>query len=151
MKKHFTYAATLLVITAVVVLSGCTSVDKTMKSPNNYVEFTKNDFTLSNQLSATATSTKIINIDWDRLFLKETGTIQDASMLINIASIPVIGNYLSDYTANYALYNLMTENEGYDVVFYPQYETKVEKPVLGLGFIMKKTTVTVSARLGKLK
>jgi hypothetical protein len=45
----------------------------------------------------------------------------------------------------------MEDNKGYDVIFYPQYTTKVSKPVLGMGFLMKITKVEVKARLGKLK
>jgi hypothetical protein len=44
----------------------------------------------------------------------------------------------------------MSSNPGYDVVFYPQFETKVVKPFLGLGFLTKITTVKTTARLGKL-
>lgn len=53
--------------------------------------------------------------------------------------------------ANYALFNLMNDNPGYDVILYPQFETIVEKPVMGCGFLKKTTTVKVTARLGKLK
>jgi hypothetical protein len=56
-----------------------------------------------------------------------------------------------DKTANYALYELMQKNPGWDVVFYPQFETKIEKPVLGIGFIYKTSTVTTTARLAKIK
>ena len=45
----------------------------------------------------------------------------------------------------------MEKNPNYDVVFYPQYETTVKKPILGLGFLTKVTTVKTTARLGKLK
>jgi hypothetical protein len=45
----------------------------------------------------------------------------------------------------------MSKNPGYDVVFYPQYEKHVRRPILGIGFIYKKTTVIAKARLGKLK
>jgi hypothetical protein len=45
----------------------------------------------------------------------------------------------------------MFTNPGYDVIFYPQYETKISKPALGLGFIVKITKVKTTARLGKLK
>jgi hypothetical protein len=44
----------------------------------------------------------------------------------------------------------MNVNPGYDVVFYPQYETKVFKPVVGIGFIVTITSVKTTARLGKL-
>jgi len=58
---------------------------------------------------------------------------------------------MSNRTANYSLYELMYQNPGYDVVFYPQYETVKNKPFLGLGFLYNKTTVRTTARLGKLK
>jgi hypothetical protein len=58
-------------------------------------------------------------------------------------NIPDIGDYIQDQTANYALYNLMQNNEGYDVVFYPQYKTKVQRPI-GLG-IYTITAVEVTA------
>jgi hypothetical protein len=45
----------------------------------------------------------------------------------------------------------MKNNPGYDVVIYPQYDTLVVKPILGMGFIETITTVRTTARLGKLK
>ena len=122
-----------------------------MREPNVIVELSKTDFTLSNQVSAEAVTVKVLGIDWARLFTKRTGNIEGGnSALINFASIPVIGNVVSDKTANYALYELMKNNPNYDVVFYPQYETKVSKPALGVGFITKITTIKTTARLGKL-
>ena len=38
--------------------------------------------------------------------------------------IPVLGDYGKGKVSSYALYNLMKDNRGYDVVIYPQYETK---------------------------
>lgn len=121
-----------------------------MREPNVRVDLNKSDFTLSDQVKAEATSTTIIGIDFTRLFIKKTGSVEGGAALISLASLPVIGNVLSDKTANYALYELMNNNPGYDVIFYPQYETKVEKPILGIGFFTKVTTVEVKARLGKL-
>ena len=40
----------------------------------------------------------------------------------------------------------MNNNQGYDVVFYPQYETVKKNYV-----VFSKTTTKVTARLGKLK
>ena len=138
-----------LIIITTVLFSSCTTYNTTMKGANTYVELTKSDFTLSEQVNAEAKSTKIIGIDFKRLFTKKTGNIEGSST-ISLASIPVIGNFLADQTANYALHSLMTGNPGYDVVFYPQYETKVIKPILGIGFLTKITTVKTKARLGKL-
>ncbi len=119
-----------------------------MRELNTRVEFVKNDFNFSDQVTAEAKTTKILGIDWARLFKKKVG---DTNGNANVVSIPVVGNLLVDRTSEYALYNLMENNPGYDVVFYPQYEKKVVKPFLGLGFIVKTSTVKATARLGKLK
>jgi len=139
---------------ALLVMTSCSSINQTMREPASAVKFTKSDFVLSEQLSAEARSVKIIEIDWARLFRKKSGAvIQDQSSNITISDIPVIGSFLSfsDRTKGYALYNLMNQNEGYDVVFYPQYTTKVVRPILGIGFILNITTVKATARLGRLK
>ncbi len=142
----------ILMTTAFVLFTGCTAVNKTMREPNVLLELEMDDFTLSEQVTAEATSTKIIGIDWQRLLKQETGYVQGGgSIMINLASIPVLGTYVIDQTANFALYEMMMANPNYDVVLYPQYETTVERPLLGLGFIMKTTTVKATARLGKLK
>lgn len=139
----------LVFVAALAMFSSCTSMSRSMRDANTRVELKKSDFTLSDQVSAEATSTKILGIDFGRLFMKKAATVEGGAMAISLASIPVVGNLLEDKTANYALYELMNNNQGYDVVFYPQYETKVVKP-LGLGFLIKTTTVKTTARLGKL-
>lgn len=133
-----------------VLLTSCTSVHNVMREPNTRLELTKSDFNLSDQVSATASTTRIIGIDFKRIFTKKTGAI-DGPNRISISSIPVIGNLLVDKTANYALYELMQKNPNYDVVLYPQYETKVVRPFLGIGLIYNKSTVKTTARLGQLK
>ncbi len=147
-KKNNLYALGMLFL---LFVTSCTTVHRTMREPNVRVELERDNFELSGQVSAEASSKKIIGIDFQRLFKKEAGSVEGGAALINLASLPVIGNIMVDPTANYALYELMNANPGYDVIFYPQYVTTVEKPVLGLGFIYKKTTVKTTARLGKLK
>ncbi|MDC0468406.1 hypothetical protein OAN98_05505 [Bacteroidia bacterium] len=149
MKKIYKYITVIAVST--MLLSSCTTINKSMKHPNVRVELNKNDFTLSDQVSAEAKSTRIVGIDFERLFTQKTGNISGGSTSISLASLPVVGEFLTDKTSNYALYNLMNSNPGFDVVFYPQYEIKVVKPVLGLGFITTITTAKTTARLGKLK
>jgi hypothetical protein len=147
MKNQLTVLALILVS-----LTSCTSIRNTMREPNTRVEFYKSDFALSDQKSAEAKTVKIIGIDWARIFTKKEGTIEGftpAFSSVSLATIPVIGNYMADRTSNYALYELMNSNPGHDVVFYPQYETKVVKPILGIGFITKITTVKATARLAK--
>ncbi len=142
----------VMFVALVATFSSCTTLNHSMKSPNTLLELKKSDFKLSDQLSAEATSTTIVGVDWSRLFMNKSGNIEGGGAgAISLSSIPVVGTLLMDKTCNFALYELMNANEGYDVVFYPQYETKVLKPILGLGFIMKTTTVKATARLGKLK
>ena len=141
-----------MLVAVIAAFSSCTTLNHSMKAPNTLVNLEKSDFSLSEQLTAEATSTKIFGIDFARIFKSKTGVVEGAGGAgsISLASIPVIGNFVGDKTANYSLYNLMEANPGYDVVFYPQYETRVIKPVLGIGFITKITTVKTTARLGKL-
>lgn len=148
MKKIMTILGAVLF--ASILFSSCSTINKTMREPNVRVDLTKSDFTLSDQVKAEAKSTKIIGIDFARLFMNKTGSVEGGAAAVSLASLPVIGNVLSDKTANYALYELMNSNPGYDVIFYPQYETKVVKPILGIGFLTKITTVETKARLGKL-
>jgi hypothetical protein len=148
MKKSMIKLVMFVVVIA--AFSSCKTLKNTMREPNARVELTKSDFSLSEQVTAEASSTKILGIDFARLFTKKTGVVEGGAASISLARIPVIGNFVADKTANYSLYELMNRNPGYDVVFYPQYETKVFKPVLGIGLIAKITTVKTTARLGKL-
>lgn len=139
-----------LIATFIFTFSSCTTYNHSMREPYTKVNLNKSDFSLSDQVSADAQTVKIIGIDWSRLFTKKTGEVHGGAVNISAASIPVVGNLLVDKTANYSLYELMNKNPGYDVVFYPQYETKIVKPILGIGFLTKITTVRTTARLGKI-
>ena len=143
----------LVLLVAVAAMSSCTSYNKTMREPNTRVELYKADFTLSNQVSAEAKTTRIIGIDWERLLGGKTGNVSQPELgppLPSLAMLPVVGTLVADLTANYALWEIMEKNPGYDVIFYPQYTTKVSRPIIGIGFLMKTTTVTAKCRLGKL-
>jgi hypothetical protein len=140
----------VMLFAIVASLTSCSTMSRTMREPNARLNFTKSDFTLSDQVSAEAKSTKILMIDFARIFKQESGSIEGPSAAISAASIPVIGSLMGDKTSSYALFELMKANPGYDVVFYPQYETTCKRPILGLGFIFKTTTVKTTARLGKL-
>ena len=140
----------VMFVSIATAFSSCTTLKHSMREPNARVELTKSDFSLSQQVTADATSTTILGIDFARLLMNKTGVVEGGAASISLTSIPVIGNFAFDKTANYALYELMNSNPGYDVVFYPQFETKVVKPFLGLGFLTKITTVKTTARLGKL-
>lgn len=139
----------LFLSTFLLLLASCSTVNQSIKESIPEVHLNKQDFTLSDQVSGEATTIKLLGIDWYRLRLKKTGSIEGQSSVI--ASIPVIGNMITDRTSNYSLFEIMKNNPGFDVVFYPQYETTTLKPILGLGFILKVTKVKTTARLGKLK
>lgn len=151
MRYHFYF---LIIISIVgLLLNSCTSIHKTIREPESHVEFYKDDFVFSDQLTAEATTSKVFGIDFSRLVLKKSGKIGDGLPRTSfLVRIPVIGNFFNirDKTINYALYELMQQNPGYDVVFYPQYDVKIVKPILGIGLLNKVTTVKVTARLGKI-
>ena len=141
----------IMFVAVIAAFSNCTTYSHSMREPNTRLNLNKSDFTLSDQVSAKAKSVTVLGIDWKRFFTKKTGSVDaDASSSISWASIPVIGNVIGDRTASYTLYEMMNANPGYDVVFYPQYESKVLKPALGIGFLVRITNVKTTARLGKL-
>lgn len=148
-----------------------------MREPNVKVELYSDDFELSEQFSAEATTTRVLGIDWKRLFgTYEAGVVGKNATNIGgaidgitlyegafsaitavaddvpeaLVSIPVIGSIVPDVTSSYALYKLMAEHPGYDVVFYPQFEKRRYAPILGTS-LYSKTTVKVTARLAKMK
>jgi hypothetical protein len=132
--------------------TSCVTHQKMMREPNSKVEFTKSDFNFSDQVTGEGKDTKILGIDFFRLgHSSDMGYVTAKEGSFSWGDIPIIGNYLADESSYYALYDLMNKNPGYDVVFYPQYEKHVRRPILGIGFLYKKTTVIAKARLGKLK
>jgi len=137
----------------VMFYSSCSYVHKTMQEPNIQVEFYKSDFIFSEQFTAEATQTFFFGLDFERLFsVKSASTESGSDILPSISSIPIVGGMQvlkPKSTEAFALYNLMEANPGYDVVFYPQYETIEVRPV-GLSILVIKT-VKVTARLGKLQ
>ena len=140
--------AILLISMAAVMgifFSSCTTNSKTMKTPAHHVEFVKGDFEYSKQLTAEAVEQRIIGVDWARLFTKSYGEVETASPF-NVA-IPVIGKVIQKKTNLYALHKVMTENSGYDIVFFPQFESKK----FGLWPFYVETKTTVTTRLGKIK
>lgn len=117
-----------------------------MREPNSRVEFEKDDFIFSDQVEGSAKEVIVLGIDWNRIGHKHEGAIGSSK-----SSIPIIGNIINSNKANsYALYNMMANHPGYDVVFYPQFHAHVSKPFLGIGFIYRKTETDVKARLGKI-
>ena len=137
---------------ACLFMSSCHTYRHSMREPNSYVQYHAEDFELSEQVVGEATVVRIIGIDWQHLF----GTKEIAETEANLlepsigTAIPVLGMASLPSGVNYALFNMMQKNPGYDVVVYPQVESYRHAPVLGTD-IYSKTTYKVTARLGKLK
>lgn len=124
--------------------NSCISMNKSIKSPNNIIQFEKDDFEFSDQVVGQAKQMKILGIDWANLFKKH----QKANLSsINSFSGWIVGADPVNSTEQYALYNLLDNNPGYDVVVYPYYETNTK----GFLFFYSLTEVTVKARLAKIK
>jgi len=143
-----------IAVVSVAFLSSCMNESKIIREPNTRLELEMDDFELSDQVFESASTTRVLGIDFSRLFGSNKGYIDKDETSINISAgagftIPVIGGFISDFTANYALHKLMEGNPGYDVVLYPQYTKRVERPI-GLG-IYTITRVDVTARLAKFK
>ena len=136
----------LSIFIATILLSSCTTINKTVKQPFSGVEIKMSDFSLSEQQSASATSVTILGIDFERLFIKKMGG--DGSLA---SSLPIIGQYLSDPTTSYAMYDLLENDNSADFIFYPQIEKKSICPIIGICFINRITTVEVKARTGTFK
>jgi len=135
----------LMGVSFIVLLSStsCLTIPRIRQSqlimePDASVKFDRDDFTLSDQVSAKALTIKFLGINFS-----------------SKKSVPMIGGFLPDRTKDRAednaLHKLMSKNEGYDVIFYPKFATRTFKPFLGIGFFLKITNVKATARLGKLK
>ena len=135
----------VLILGVVALLAtSCNSYRHTMREPNTHVEFYAGDFELSEPVTAEATVTRVLCIDWERTF----GT-QKAGFANNGSELPIIGNMVYG-GANIALYKLLQANPGYDVIFYPQVEEHKSAPIFGTD-LYSTTTYKVTARLGKMK
>ena len=158
---------TLIFVIIIALTGSCSISNRTMRSPNHHIEFYKEDFTYSKQVSASAISKRVLGIDWKRFFNWKTGEIKTSGVsdkttdpkanisitqgpivgTLGVPTIPVLGQYAKGETGAYALYKLMQKHPGYDVVIYPQYE----RHHFIIPLIYSKHEVTVTARLGKIK
>ena len=57
-----------VIISLALILSSCSVSNHSMKTPNYHIEFYKSDFEYSRQVTAEATSVRVLGIDWTRLF-----------------------------------------------------------------------------------
>lgn len=140
-----TLRSTLLAAaSAAILFTSCRTYQRTIADSNSRVEFTSEDFTITPPYQGYAEQTKILGIDWARLFTVRSGGVGAVTGF----SIPIIGSVmLGNPVDGYALYDLLKKHPGYDAVFYPQFERKG----FNFLFIYEKNKVQVRARLGKLE
>lgn len=122
--------------------TSCVTTHSTLLSSTPTVELKPEHLDITQPKEASAVTTRIFGVDWERLTAKRLGFMRGNV----ISSIPRI-----DRTEEYAIYSLLKQNEGYDMVMYPKFDKVVRKPVLGLGGICTITEVKVTARMAKLK
>lgn len=133
----------LVAATAATLLSSC-SQQRTIADSNSRVNFEAKDWTITGAYGGQARVTRVLGIDWERLFNKRAGGITGNS---NIISFPIIGWFGPIQEADrYAMFDLLQRHEGYDAMFYPQFKRK-RINVLG---VYSKTTSEITTRLGKL-
>ena len=135
--KCLRYAIAILLTSTIL---SCSSTQRSIKEPNATIRFDKEEFDYSPQLSASATSTKILGIDWHHLFNR------NAAITARAQSTFLYGTAPSSQTESLALYEIIQQNPSYDFIVYPQYQVKKVSPA-GLGLFYKKIEVTATARL----
>lgn len=139
MKKWFLiFAVALMAMT----FEGCVSTQMSVMNATPQIQLKPEHLEVTQQLEASAATTRIFGIDWDRLFNKREAVIK-GSVYSSLT--------LMDHTELYAVYSLLKQHEGYDIVLYPQFVKVVRKPVLGIGCLCTITEVKVKARMAKLK
>ncbi|MBP5327279.1 MAG: hypothetical protein J6Y98_05145 [Bacteroidales bacterium] len=139
MKKYLFLFAVLI---AAVIFGGCVSTHSTITSSTPQIELKPEHLEVTEQREATGVTTRIFGIDWERLMNSRSASMRGT----------VYSSMISfDRTEEYAIYGLLKQNEGYDMVMYPKFTKVVRKPVMGIGAICTITEVKVSARLAKLK
>ncbi len=137
--KYFYNNNLLILGVTTLLLASCSITQQTIKEPHALVRFQKAEFNYSQQVEGHASSTKIVGIDWKRLFDTQQGKITKSFGAF------IYGNVPNSKEEQYALYNLMTNNPGYDLIVYPQYIINTKAP--GIGLFYKKTDIVAKARL----
>ena len=132
----------LSVLAMTLLMGSCMSTQMTLSGSVPEIQLKPEHLEVTQPMDATAVTVRVFGIDWERLFTSRSAAIR-ASVY---TPMPLI-----DKTDMYAIYSLLKQNEGYDMVLYPQFTTVVRKPFLGLGAIYKVTEVKVTARMAKLR
>src|SRR4051812_18888494 len=66
-----------LCLAGIFALSSCTTYQRTMTDSNSRVNFTSKDFAITPSYGGFAQQTRILGIDWARLFTHKEGSVND--------------------------------------------------------------------------
>ena len=164
MKQISIFALSLFIFTS------CQVNRRSMKESNYQIFLNKSDISYTEQKLGEAEQIKVLGIDWKRLFgkydlgglntlpnepLADNSLIQSNTSFVAgpNGSSPVISSLTNivgltsntNKIENFALYDLITKNPGYDMIMFPQFEVRKKWYVFG-----SKTKVSVKARMAKI-
>jgi hypothetical protein len=143
-----------------------------MKEANYQLWLHHEDLQFSDRITGKASQSKVFGIDWQRTFGKNkfeygglgdlpgdpthtniSGSIFANGLLngrnlspVNVILNGVIGISSASRVEQMAMYDLIRQNPGYDLVMFPIFQTQKKWYVFG-----SKTDVVCTAKLGKLK
>ena len=147
MKNSLSKITLFIAIVATVTLSSCRSSQIGMVNTDTQLQLRTFDLEMTNNRTATATVTRVLGIDFQRLFNVEKANFS-RNGYASVYQVPVMGAEIVTPDQAYALRALVDENNGteYDMVLYPRFSRKTTS------FIVFTTTeTTVTAKLAKLK
>lgn len=158
----------LLPLAILAFLSSCTVSRNSMREANYQLWLHHEDLEFSSQVTGEAKQTKVLLVDWNRVFGRQwefgqfgnlpndpfspqlngnvsgVGTTESAA--INFVVNGIIGINNVSRVEQMAMYDLMRKNPGYDMIIFPQFEARRKWFIIG-----SKTNVMVKARLARLK
>jgi|GEM_PF-2098868 len=85
-----------VVIFAAAFFSSLTTLGETMREPDVVVKSTKDDFPISEQVSAEARSTKIIRNNYESLAIRRMGYMDDGAVLLSLTGLPVTDETINE-------------------------------------------------------
>ena len=148
--------------------SSCTVSRNSMREANYQLWLHHEDLELSEQVVGEANQTKVLMVDWKRLFGGNwefgqagglpndpfspqlngsvTGVAASQVEAVNFVINGIIGLNNVSRVEQMAMFDLMRKNPGYDMIIFPQFAARRKWFIVG-----SKTNVTVKARLARMK
>lgn len=127
--------------------SSCKMTQVGMQNSDTQLQLRPFDLEISDTKTASASVTRVIGIDFSRLF-KVDGANFSRNGIASGFMVPVLGAEIVSADQQYALRSLIEDHNGtgYDMVLYPKFQQKITSFI-----VFTKTETTVTARFAKLK